>query len=145
MRATIIGWLFILFLLTAASYISRPYLGVLNDDDKAFAREYAGEMLVLLEQMSVEADKLAGTPAAGGYYLDAADELSRRKQAAVHLKGDLAYDFVYAFACAEEWCRSSADALRRPQDAAAPRRAREAFARARTEFAAIGSRDYKRR
>jgi hypothetical protein len=145
MRTVIIGWLLLLLLLTAASYISRPYLGVLSDDDTAFAREYAGEMLVLLEQMSVEVDKLAGTPAAGCYYLDAADELGRRKHAAVHLKGDLAYDFVYAFACAEEWCRSSADALRRPQDDIAPRRAREAFARARNEFAAIGSRDYKRR
>ncbi len=145
MKVAIIGWLLILLLLTAASYITRPYLGVLTHDDIAFAREYAGEMLGLLEQMTVEADQLAGTSAAGSYYLDAADELGRRKQAAVHLKGDLAYDFVYAFACAEEWGRSSADALRRPQDAAAPRRAREALARARAEFAAIGSRDYKRR
>ena len=145
MRATIIGWLLLILLLTAASYITSPYLGVLGDDDTAFAREYAGEMLGLLEQISVEADKLAASPTAGNYYLDAADELGRRKQAAVHLKGDLAYDFVYAFACAEQWCRSSADALHRPQDAAEPRRAREALARARAEFVAIGSRDYKRR
>ncbi len=145
MRTTIIGWLLLILLLTAASYITRPYVGVLGDDDVAFAHEYAGEMLGLLEQLTVEADKLTGSPAAGDYYLDAAEELGRRKQAAVHLKGDLAYDFVYAFACAEEWCRASADALHRPHDAAAPRRAREALARARAEFAAIGSRDYNRR
>jgi hypothetical protein len=145
MKVTIIGWLLLVLLLTAISHILGPYAGNVNDDDAAFAREYAGEMLHHLEQIAIEADKHAGAGAAADYYRDAADELSRRKQAAVHLKGDLAYDFVYAFACAEEWCRASADALSRPQDAAAPRRAGEALARARAEFAAIGRKDYQRR
>jgi hypothetical protein len=145
MRALIIGWLLLGLLLTAVSHITRPYLNNYNEDDTAFAREYAGEMLLLLEQMSDGADKLAGSPAADLYYLDGADELNRRKHAAVHLKGDLAYDFVYAFACAEEWCRASAQAIHRPRDAAARERARTALARAKAEFMAIGTKEYQRR
>ncbi|MDT8903275.1 hypothetical protein [Anaeroselena agilis] len=145
MRTAIIGWLAVILLLTGIGHLARPFLDNYNDDDNAFAREYAGEMLLGLERISAEADKLAGSQAAGDYYLDAAERLDRSKQAAVHLKGDLAYDFVYAFACAEEWCRASAEARYRPRDAAAPRRARDALARARAEFTAISRKDYKRR
>ena len=145
MRALIIGWLVMALLLMAAARILAPFLNACGDEDTAYAHEYAGEMLHLLEQMSEEADKLSDPSAAALYYLDAADELSRRKQAAVHLKGDLAYDFVYAFACAEEWGRASAAALHRPQDGAARQRARASLARARAELAAICSKDYQSR
>ncbi len=144
MKALIIGWLLLGLLLTAASYIAAPYLHNYNAADLAFAREYAGETLLLLEQTSSEADKQAGS-LAEDRYLAAAAEFGRRKQAAVHLKGDLAYDFVYAFACAEEWCRAAAAAIHHPQDAAARERARVALARAKAELAAIGSKEYKRR
>jgi hypothetical protein len=145
MKAAIIGWLLFALLLAALGHILGPHVNNISDDDAAFAREYAGEMLLYLEQIALEADKHAGERAPADYYLDAAAELDHRKQAAVHLKGDLAVDFVYAFACAEEWCRASAAALRRPHDDIAARRAREAFARARAEFTAIGSKDYQRR
>ncbi len=144
MRALIIGWLLIGLLLAAASYLAAPYLQNYNEDDIAFAHEYAGDMLRLLEQTSSEADKLAGSPAEDRY-LAAADEFDRRKQAAVHFKGDLAYDFVYAFACAEEWCRASAAARYRPHDAAARERARVAHDRAKAEFTSIGRKEYKKR
>ncbi|HWQ61141.1 MAG TPA: hypothetical protein VN521_02460 [Negativicutes bacterium] len=146
MRALIIGWLVLGLLLAATAHILGPYLDSCGEDDTAYAREYAGEMLLLLEQMSVKADTLAGTPAAArDHYLDAAAELGRRKQAAVHLKGDLAYDFVFAFACAEEWCRASAAAISGPEDAADRRRTRAALARAQAEFTAISTKDYKSR
>lgn len=145
MRALITGWLILALILAAVSYLLGPYLNTCRDDDVAYAREYAGEMLLLLEQISLKAENFAGTQAAAAYYLDAADELDRRKQAAVHLRGELAEDFVYAFAWAEEWCRESAAALSRPQDAAARRRAVAARDRARKEFTAIRSKDYKSR
>jgi hypothetical protein len=146
MRALIACWLILGLLLAAASLLLAPYLNTCGDDDTAFAHEYAGEMLLLLEQMSVEADKLAANPAAAhDYYLAAADGLGRRKQAAVHLKGDLAYDFVFAFACAEEWCRTSAATLRTPEESSARQRAQAALDRARAEFAAISKKDYKSR
>ncbi len=145
MKARIAGWLVLALLLAAVAHSLGPYLNTCGDDDIAYAREHAREMLLLLDQLSAEADRLADTPEGALYCLDAADELGRRKQAAVHLKGELAYDFVFAFACAEEWGRASAAACSRPQDAAVRRRARAGLARARGEFAAIMMKEYKKR
>jgi len=141
MKNFVIGWLALALALTFASVIAKPYLNSCGAADIAFAREYAGEMLTLLEHIASEAEKLGPSPAAADYFRDSADELDRRKRAAVHLKGDLAYDFVYAFACAEDWCRAAARA--RPLDDDAGRRARAAHERARQEFIAITAKDYR--
>jgi len=139
MRALIAGWLTLIVILAAVARLLGPVLDNCGEDDTAFAHEYAGEMLLLLEQISVEANRLAATPdAARDHFLAAAADLGRRKQAAVHLKRALAYDFVFAFACAEEWCRASAAAPHGP-------RAGAALGRARAEFTAIIAKEYQSR
>jgi hypothetical protein len=134
MKACIIGWLSLAIILTALGQILTPLLAAGGEEDTAFAHEYAEEMLARLEQMSAEA---GGT--VDGYRADE-EEFRSRKQAAVHLRGELAADFVYAFTWAEAWCHYAATGTQ-PADAA---RAGEALKRARVEFLAIRSKDYKK-
>lgn len=141
MKNVIIGWAILALILTAFSLIAGPWLTTPTAADTAFAREYAGEMLIRLEKNKTEADQLSGEQARY-HYLDGADDLARRKHAALHLRGDLARDFVYAFDCAEAWSRAAADAIQRPGDTDAPRRARAAHDRAYREFSAILTKDY---
>ena len=131
MKACIIGWLILALVLTALGQFMAPFLGRCSDEDSAFAHEYAGEMLARLEQISAESAAPADCCQAGEA------EFRSRKQAAVHFKGELAVDFVYAFSWAEAWCHYAAAG----QPAAG--RAGAALARAKAEFRAIAAKDYK--
>jgi hypothetical protein len=132
-------------LLAMASFVVRPYLNRYSAADEAFAREYAGEMLGLLEEITAETGQVRPRSAelAQDRFLDGAEQFAARKYAAVHFKGELAVDFVYALAWAEEWCRCSARAIRDPRDSGAEHQAAEALRRARAELAAIQNREYR--
>lgn len=141
MKNIILGWAILALILTVFSLLAGPWLTAITPADAVFARDQAGEILALLEEIEAEAGSL-GSGEAFGTWLDRAADLASRKHAALFLKGDIARDFVYALDCAEAWCRASADAVRRPGDPAAPRRAKAALASARRELSAIQARDY---
>lgn len=84
-----------------------PFVNRLSPDDEAFAHEYAASSLALLDRTAAEGEAAEQNDAekAAEMYLSAADEFQRRKEAAIHLRGRMAGDFVYAFAQAEAWCR----------------------------------------
>lgn len=133
MKAYIIVWLILGVLLATLSHVLSPFLGKCDEADNSFAHEYAGEMLARLEEMSTESCPVDD-------YQAAEEDFRSRKHAAVHMKGEMATDFVYAFALAEAWCHYAGSVAAGAQDAA---RAGVAFTKAKAEFAAIRMKDYK--
>lgn len=141
----LLGWLTIAGLLSAASYCIEPYLQNYSTQEGAFVHEYAEESLKKLEEIEQEGRTLCmeSYPDAINYYWESAEEFRQKKEAAVHLRGAYAADFVYTFALAEEWCQSSARFLQKPEDAESAVRAQVALNKARAELATICEKEYR--
>ena len=105
--------IYVLFMmaLAALSWYIGPKLNQYSEEELAFGRSYATELLQELEEVAEGARQLAGESRTRrcDYYLDGEDRFRRLKEAAIHMKGEQGEDLVYALALAEDWCRQAAE------------------------------------
>jgi len=139
-----IQWLLVVAVLMACSLLYQAYWSGYTAEDIDYAHTCAAETLALTERMAAQAEALgARSPqAAGEYFLDGERVFSELKYAAVHLKGQLAEDFVFVFVLLEEWCRLSAEAADKPQEPELRRKAAGYLAEARAELMLIKTKQY---
>lgn len=144
MKLMILYLLIIVISLTSMSYIYQLTPITYNVADTQFAREYAGQMQVVLQNLQQQGTQLDAntTPTAGDYFLDGQERFQRESDAAIHYKGELAEDFVYAFTLAEDWCRYASRAAYDEHDLGSRKLAEEYYRKAYSEFQAIVSKDY---
>ena len=146
MKLVILYILIIMMSLTSMSYIYQLTPIIYKAEDTRFAREYATQMQVVLQDLQQQGTRLdANTkPTAWDYFLDGQDRFSREKDAAIHYKGEMAEDFVYAFTLAEDWCRYASRAAYDDHDLKSRKLAEERYHKAYSEFQVIVSKEYKR-
>jgi len=144
MKLVILYILIVVMSLASMSYIYQLTPITYNAADTEFAHEYAGQMQVVLQNIQQQGTQLdANTkPRLWDYFLDELDGFSREKDAAIHYKGELAEDFVYAFTLAEDWCRYASKAAYDDHDLKSRKLAEDCYRKAYSEFQAIASKDY---
>lgn len=139
-----VQWLAVIAVLMACNLVYHAYFNTYTAADLEYAHTYAAETLALSEEMAAKGEALAARSpqAAGEYFLDGERIFSELKYAAVHLKGRQAEDFVYVFVLLEEWCRLSAEAAGRPEDADTRLRAACYLSTAQSELKFIRTKQY---
>ena len=134
-------WLAVTALLMLLSYSTRDYFSTYTTADNDFAHTLAGEMLTVLEPIYIDDDSVCDKV----WQQRLTDDESRFaewKNAATHFKGQLAEDFVFAFALAEDGCRRAIEAQDRP-DGPQRRFASQLLRRAQEQFRLIAVKDYR--
>ena len=147
MKLVILYILIVMMSLTSMSYIYQLTPITYNAEDTKFAREYALQMQVVLQNLQQQSTQLDANskPSPWDYFLDGQDQFCREKDAAIHYKGELAEDFVYAFTLAEDWCRYASRAAYDTHDLNSRKLAEERYRKAYSEFQAIVSKDYTKK
>lgn len=141
----IVIMLTIIAVLSAANLVYRLTPIEYSQQDNDFAHEYAASMLetvAITAKQGIELESISSVKACN-FYLDGEDEFYRFKHAAIHYKGELAEDFVYAFDLAESWCRYAAEAAEHPDNLEAKTLAKQKFKAAHKELTAITYKKYQ--
>lgn len=143
----IVVYVVFMLVMTALSWYIEPKLNVYNEDEISFGREYADELLLLIESIESGARQLknASHTKLCDYYLDGQDKFRDLKSAATHMRGEQGEDFVYALALAEDWCRNAAEGAFHPDNTKAQGMALKRCQQAKTELAQIKVKEYKRK
>lgn len=135
-----------MLVLAAFSWYIEPKLNVYNEEEISFGREYASELLLLIESVETGAGQMGSVSHTKlcDYYLDSQDKFRDLKSAATHMKGEQGEDFVYALALAEDWCRNAAEAAYQPGNTKAKAIALQRYRQAKAELTYIRMKEYKK-
>ena len=136
-----------MLVLTALSWYFEPKLNVYSEDEIAYGREYAAELLATMVAFQTGAEDLGivSRTRLCDYYLDGQDKFRNLQSAALHMRGEQGEDFVYALSLAEDWCRNAAEAAYHPTNAQAKSLAKQRYQQAQSELTLITVKEYKRK